>query len=317
MEDLTRVLNYHTSKAISTEDGCLLYQGFITVDGYGTFTFRRKTYYIHRLALMVKNGMNSIDRSIIARHTCRNCNCFAADHISIGTSAENMYDQVRDGTSTHGKGSSFGTEFIREVKNSKGEGTMGERALRFGVSRQLIYDIDNKRSWNWVGHTSELDDKTLKNEKKHQNPKRIDFAKERQRIRDHSHLSDGECWIWTRGLNKAGYGLCSFGGMTRKAHVAAYLSFNNLNEISNRYHIAHECGQRKCVNPKHLRAKTPTENAVDKFKHGTISKILKVSDVVRIRSNQENWNRHQWANEYKVSRNTIRDILTKKSWKCC
>lgn len=67
---------------------------------------------------------------------------------------------------------------------------------------------------------------------------------------------EGGCWLWTRGLNKFGYGLFSEGQTTWLAHRWSYKHFiGPIPEGSEIDHVrARGCRFRRCVNPAHLEA---------------------------------------------------------------
>lgn len=88
------------------------------------------------------------------------------------------------------------------------------------------------------------------------------------------------------------------------------------------HHAAHSCGMghNACVNPKHLRWATPTENARDKFKHGTqlcgeLHHWTKLSDndVAEIRKRLLAGDaQSSIASDYGVSQSNISYIATGK-----
>lgn len=69
------------------------------------------------------------------------------------------------------------------------------------------------------------------------------------------------CWEWKAGLFKSGYGSFSIDKKSNYAHRIAYTLFKG--EIPGGLHIDHMCMNKKCVNPQHLRAVTPTVNALE------------------------------------------------------
>ena len=67
------------------------------------------------------------------------------------------------------------------------------------------------------------------------------------------------CWIWTKALNDAGYGLFgSPAGYSRLAHRFAYQVL--IGQVPKGLVLDHLCRDRRCVNPEHLEPVTLTEN---------------------------------------------------------
>jgi hypothetical protein len=69
------------------------------------------------------------------------------------------------------------------------------------------------------------------------------------------------CIIWTAATASEGrYGMCSYEGVVRPAHVVAYLAFVGQYDMS--LDIDHLCGVTLCVNPQHLEPVTHRENVL-------------------------------------------------------
>lgn len=79
--------------------------------------------------------------------------------------------------------------------------------------------------------------------------------------------AQNDCLIWPFGLCK-GRGYMKVGGVTQVAHrvvCEAVYGAPPHPEMDS----AHSCGNKVCVNPKHLRWATRLENEADKLVHGT------------------------------------------------
>lgn len=66
------------------------------------------------------------------------------------------------------------------------------------------------------------------------------------------------CHEWTKSFQRNGYAQKRAFGKMMPAHRASWLAFKG--EIPKGTEIAHCCGNRKCVNPDHLKAITHSEN---------------------------------------------------------
>lgn len=80
-----------------------------------------------------------------------------------------------------------------------------------------------------------------------------------------------DCWLWTAGLDKDGYGKFAIGlgghaQIHTRAHRFAYEVF--VGTIPDGYVVCHRCDNPPCVRPDHLFAGTSLDNNDDKVAKG-------------------------------------------------
>ena len=73
----------------------------------------------------------------------------------------------------------------------------------------------------------------------------------------------GDCWVWTAGKNKKGYGRVSANGKLRLAHCVAYELVHG--PIPASLMIDHKCHNPACVRPEHLRLATNKQNGENRL----------------------------------------------------
>jgi hypothetical protein len=69
------------------------------------------------------------------------------------------------------------------------------------------------------------------------------------------------CWRWTAAIKSNGYGVINVGGVIRHAHRVAWELANG--KIQDGLCILHECDNRFCCNPSHMRLGTYADNNSD------------------------------------------------------
>lgn len=129
-----------------------------------------------------------------------------------------------------------------------------------------------------------------------------------------------ECLIWPFARNTA-YSPIKLGKIITSVH--RYMC-----EIANGpsptpFHVAaHNCGNRKCVNKRHLRWATVGENMRDKIIHGTIRRgeslhtsKLTEAKVRFIREMRGSVSAETLGEKFSVYPSTIRAVWRRKTWK--
>jgi HNH endonuclease len=129
------------------------------------------------------------------------------------------------------------------------------------------------------------------------------------------YFDQSECLIWPFGRTTDGY------AAYRSRHAAQYICESVYGEKPIGNQTAHSCGDRLCVNPKHLRWSTPRENSLDKLDHGTWPRGLKngrsmiSEDQVReIRYLAGKVSYKKMAKDFGISKSAIEAIVNRKNW---
>lgn len=149
----------------------------------------------------------------------------------------------------------------------------------------------------------------------------------------------GPCWIWTGKKNDHNYGLLSDSRVKTGKFIRAHrLSYElHLGEIPPGLLVLHQCDNRLCCNPSHLRLGTHKDNGREASERGRLpvgsssvsSKLTDVQvkdirakykyrEVIIQRITDESGcivTLQQLADKYKVNGTTIFQILNGRSWK--
>lgn len=134
-------------------------------------------------------------------------------------------------------------------------------------------------------------------------------------LADHVAYSGDDCLIWPYCIIPSGYGTLGFARKTYRAHrLMCVLVYGDAPTLE--HDAAHSCGNRACVNPKHLSWKTSRDNHLDQRMHGTSvttrrgrrGHLTKVQ-VAEIRTKAGSVTNTSLAQEYGVSLDTIRRAI--------
>ena len=142
---------------------------------------------------------------------------------------------------------------------------------------------------------------------------------------------DGPCWEWQAYVTKEGYGNFSIRRIAKSRHTGIFFAhrvslahFSGF-DIFSKLFVCHKCDNPSCVNPDHLFAGTPKDNAQDMVKKGRFRNQLgeknsrcKIteSDVDEIVSLLGTMNNKQIAEKLsnRISHSQISLIRLGKSW---
>ena len=137
----TRQILKDKSKLVN---GCLLWQGYLNEDGYGTTSYKGRQFKVHRLAYTLKYG--EIPEGMVVMHQCDVPSCINVDHLMLGTVKDNVIDMARK--DRHGK-ISLKRKVVSEIVERYNNGELGkDLAEEYGIARGTVSRYVNGRRRN-------------------------------------------------------------------------------------------------------------------------------------------------------------------------
>ena len=134
-----------------------------------------------------------------------------------------------------------------------------------------------------------------------------------------AHDSD-DCLLWPYAQNGNGYGQINRDGAKYLTHRLICAETNGP-PPSPEFDAAHKCGNRLCLNPRHLRWATRIENMADCIEHGTTNRgprhgnsKLTDDDVIAIRKMSGTMRQKEIAAIYNISFQTVSKIVRRERW---
>lgn len=130
----------------------------------------------------------------------------------------------------------------------------------------------------------------------------------------------GDCWLWTAGKDKDGYGGFTIAG--EKVVVHRFSWELHFGEIPKGLHVLHKCDVRNCIRPDHLflgtqKTNMADRNAKNRQAKGTVIHQSKLDEeiVKCIRVYYPMFTKVQLGLFFGVDRRTIYDVVNSITWK--
>jgi hypothetical protein len=133
---------------------------------------------------------------------------------------------------------------------------------------------------------------------------------------------DSNCWDWTGGTDRKGYGRFRMDGFSASHRFSYWI--HNEKQLPDDLLVCHKCDRPSCVNPEHLFLGTHKDNLVDMAEkkrgcHGEKSIEAKITeaDVYEIRRLYEagKFTQLELGEIYDLNQATISSIVNGRSWK--
>jgi HNH endonuclease len=127
----------------------------------------------------------------------------------------------------------------------------------------------------------------------------------------------GDCWPWTAGLLKDGYGQFRRNGTSVVASRMAWeLTYGT---IPSGLHVCHKCDNPPCCNPTHLFLGTPRDNRRDCAAKGRVTAwkaVVTKADTLVIRAAYAagGITQAELGRQFGISQTAVSRIVLQKTW---
>lgn len=138
-----------SANSVRGHNGCLVWNGARSTEGYGHLSVKGRSTLVHRLAWQEANG--DIPAGMFVCHRCDNPSCLNPDHLFIGTPAANHIDMVikRRKARLHGdKNPRAKLSFAKVAAIRRARGSNRSIGSAFGISHGHVSRIKRGVAWS-------------------------------------------------------------------------------------------------------------------------------------------------------------------------
>lgn len=140
------------------ETECMVWAGnWVSHNGYGRMTFKRKKLLTHRAVYMARKGEIPDGRQVM--HSCDNRRCCNPTHLSLGTGQDNTNDRKAKDRLGFKLNNAKALEIINLVRAGKKQ---SEVARMRGIAQSMVSRIVAGKKWAHVHNIGGVDSVTNK-----------------------------------------------------------------------------------------------------------------------------------------------------------
>lgn len=138
---------------VNKKTGCWEWQRSFNVAGYGLCYVSRITKLAHRI--YYEKYIGKIPKGMYVCHQCDNKKCVNPKHLFIGTAKDNMQDALQKNRLQIGElkyNAKLNSKKVMGIRELYKQGRLSQYniAKMYSVSRGVIFDVINRKSWKHV-----------------------------------------------------------------------------------------------------------------------------------------------------------------------
>lgn len=139
-------------RSVRNDAGCLIWTGVKDRQGYGFSSFGtyQKMIRVHRAAYALRHGLPMVFDGIVC-HRCDNPSCVDADHLFLGSHADNVRDKVAKGRQPRGEAHGIAKLTADQVRAIRADSRSQQKiADAYGIAQGTVRDILIRKIWAHV-----------------------------------------------------------------------------------------------------------------------------------------------------------------------
>lgn len=139
------------------DNGCIMWLGGCTPNGYGKIKYKGQTLSTHRLSF--KLCKDEVPEGLLVLHSCDFKPCINPNHLFLGTAKDNKHDCMNKDRHAYGELqglSKLRRKDVQEIRRLLNEGELTQKAIGqyFNIAQSTVSGIKYKRDWAWLSEVN-------------------------------------------------------------------------------------------------------------------------------------------------------------------